>query len=32
MADWMELTDVAVTGRGDLAPDLAVAVAARVTG
>ena len=28
MADWMALDQVAVTGRGDLAPDLAVAVAA----
>jgi uncharacterized protein YcaQ len=27
MADWMELDRVAVTGAGDLAPDLAVAVA-----
>jgi uncharacterized protein YcaQ len=26
MADWMELDQVAVTGAGDLAPDLAVAV------
>ena len=29
MAGWMELDDVAVTGRGDLAPDLTVAVRAR---
>jgi len=29
MADWMALDQVAVTGRGDLSPDLAVAVAAR---
>jgi uncharacterized protein YcaQ len=25
MADWMQLADVAVTGAGDLAPELAVA-------
>jgi uncharacterized protein YcaQ len=32
MADWMELDDVAVAGPGDLAPELAVAVAARAGG
>jgi uncharacterized protein YcaQ len=32
MADWMELDDVEVTGAGDLAPDLEVAVAARTDG
>ena len=29
MADWMELDQVAVTGAGDLAPDLAAALAQR---
>ncbi|MBB3678356.1 winged helix-turn-helix domain-containing protein [Modestobacter versicolor] len=31
MADWMELDEVAVTGAGDLAPQLTVAVAVRGT-
>jgi uncharacterized protein YcaQ len=31
MADWMELDQVAVTGAGDLAPDLAVAVRTSTT-